>query len=68
MTLEAWQYGNPEMVLMRKQETATRQQAQCGSCAHHRSIEFRGEVVHACIFKRQTYGVRCKLFEITGGK
>ena len=66
MTLESWQYQDPERVLMRKQELAAKKARACGECIHHRSIEFRGEVVHACIYKRHVYGTRCDLYETKG--
>ena len=66
MTLDAHMYQDPERVLMRKQELAAKKARACGECVHHRSIEFKGEVVHACIYKRRQYGVRCDLYETKG--
>jgi len=66
MTLDAFMYQDPERVAIRKQEEALRKARQCGNCTHHRSIEFKGEVVHACIYKRRQYGRRCDLFETKG--
>jgi hypothetical protein len=62
MALEAWQYGNPETVLQRKQEDAAKKAKACGNCIHHKSMEFKGEVWHLCEFKRYTYGKRCHLY------
>lgn len=62
--LEQWEYGDPEKVAIRKEEEALRAARACGQCAHKRSMEFRGEVVHCCEFKRKTYGRRCDLFRL----
>lgn len=67
MALEAWQYGNPETVAIRKQEHQARQLRACGDCIHHKQMEFRGETWHFCEFKRYTFGKRCQLFEIKKG-
>lgn len=67
MTLEAWLYGNPETVAIRKQEDALRKARACGDCVHKRSIEFQGEMWHTCSYKRRQYGKRCDLFETTKG-
>ena len=62
--LDAWQYGDPEKVAIRKQEDALRKARACGDCMHKRSIELKGEMAHHCIFKRHVYGTRCDLYEI----
>jgi hypothetical protein len=67
MTLEAWQFADPERVLMRKQEEALRKARACGDCIHKRSIEFMGEMWNICEYKRRQYGKRCELFETKGG-
>ena len=61
---DSWLYGNPETIAIRKQEEALRKARACGDCMHKRSIEFRGEVVHHCIYKRHQYGKRCELYEV----
>lgn len=63
MALDAWQYGDPEKVAIRKQEEALRKAKACGECIHRRSLEFRGEVFTHCEFKRHVYGVRCNLYK-----
>lgn len=67
MTLNAWEYGNPEAVAIRRQEEALRKAKACGDCVHKRSMEFKGEVAHFCSFKRHQYGRRCELFEMKKG-
>jgi len=63
VTLDAWQFGDPEKVAIRKQEDALRKAKACGDCIHRQSIDFRGETWHACTYKRRVYGIRCELFE-----
>ncbi|WP_342617207.1 hypothetical protein [Rhodoferax sp. GW822-FHT02A01] len=67
MALDAYLYGNPETILERKQEHLARQLRACGQCVHHRTIEFKGEVLHGCDCRNRTYGKRCQLFEIKKG-
>lgn len=62
MALETWQYGDPEKVLMRKQEIALSKARACGQCVHKVSIEWNGEMHYGCEFKRRRYGVRCELY------
>jgi hypothetical protein len=42
MALDAWQYGNPEYVLQRKQQAAAKKAAQrqekCGACGYYRTL------------------------------
>lgn len=64
--MDSWLYGNPETVLIRKQEAAAKKERACGDCTHHKSIEFKGEVYHLCELKKRVYGKRCDLF--TTGK
>ncbi len=63
MTLDAWQFQDPEKVAIRKQEEALRKARACGDCVHRRSEEFQGEVWNFCEFKKRVYGKRCELFE-----
>ena len=67
MTMESWEYGNPETIAIRREEDALRKAKACGNCVHVRSVEFHGEVGMFCEFKRRTYGRRCDLFEPTKG-
>ena len=62
MVLDSYMYGDPETVLIRKQEDAARKQTACGQCIHHKQMEFQGENWHFCEFKRRTYGTRCELY------
>ena len=62
MTLDAYMYGDPEKVAIRRQEEALRKDRECGSCVHKQTTEFRGEVAHYCEFKRHVYGKRCELY------
>jgi hypothetical protein len=67
MALEAWQYGNPETILERKQEHQARQLRACGECIHHKQMEFQGDNWHFCEFKRMTFGKRCHLYTVKKG-
>lgn len=67
MILDAWQYGNPETVAIRRQEDAQRKARACGDCVHRHSIEFRGETWSGCEYKSRQYGRRCDLFETKKG-
>lgn len=67
MAIESWMWGNPETVLIRKQEDAARKHRQCGNCMHHKTIEFKGEALHGCAAGRQ-YGQKCKQFSTKGDK
>jgi hypothetical protein len=62
MALESWMYGNPETVLMRKQEAALRKERACGQCVHKISIVMGNETVSTCEYKRKQYGKRCDLY------
>ena len=64
MALDSYMYGDPEKVLIRKQEIEAKKAKACGECIHKRSVEFRGEVGHFCEFKRHVYGKRCELYQI----
>lgn len=67
MAFDAWMYSDPEKVAIRREEEALRKARACGDCMHKRSIEFNGETVHHCIYKRHQYGRRCELFETKKG-
>jgi hypothetical protein len=56
MTLEAWQWGNPETVAIRREEAALRKLKNCSGCKHHQSMEFEGEKLHRCAVKRFGFG------------
>lgn len=62
--LESWEYGDPEQVVIRREEEAQRKEKACGQCAHKISIEFRGDVLRGCEFQRRQYGWRCELYEV----
>ena len=64
MALPAYMYGDPERVAIRHEEERQRKDRACGDCIHKVSIEFAGEMIHGCEYKRRTYGRRCELFEI----
>lgn len=63
MTLDNWQYGNPETILMRKQEVALRKQKACTGCIHRRRYEVLGEIVIACTIKRTAVKRICDLYQ-----
>jgi hypothetical protein len=67
MALDAYMYGDPEKVAIRKQEEAQRKAKACGDCIHKRCVEFRGELGYFCEYKRHQYGKRCELYEIKKG-
>jgi len=61
MTLDAWMYGNPETVAIRRQENEYRKIKACSGCIHHKKIDFNGEDFHACGIKRGVFGLKnCK--------
>ena len=62
MALDSYMYGDPEWVLIRKQQAEARKQTACGACTHHEQIQIAGENLHYCEFKRRTYGTRCELY------
>lgn len=67
MALDAWQYGDPEKVAIRKEEEALRKAKACCDCIHKRGVEFRGEMGYFCSFKKHVYGKRCELYETKKG-
>ena len=62
MTLDAWEYGDPEKVAIRREEEAARKALACGKCSHKVSIDWKGETYFGCEFKRRQYGRRCELY------
>lgn len=42
MALDSYMYGDPEKVLIRKQEAELKKAKACGDCIHRRSLEFKG--------------------------
>lgn len=60
MTLENWQWQNPEMVLQRKQEANIRKVQQCGKCVNV-SMIFNGQP--KCTVRKQTFGYRCEFYK-----
>lgn len=63
MTLDAWEWGNPEAVLMRKQQRAANQKRVCTGCIYKRTIEFKGELVQACALKRGNPMIFCNHYK-----
>lgn len=64
MAHDSWLYGDPENVLIRKQEEEARRDRQCGKCVHRAELPMEHKVVVFCSKKFQTYGHRCHLFRI----
>lgn len=64
MTLERWEYGNPENVADRRQREAIRSEKECGQCEHKKVIEWKGNLVNFCEVKNREYGTRCNFFKI----
>ena len=60
----AWEWGDPMVVLQRKQAAAARQAQACGQCAHKQIQRLDGKEIFDC-GKRQYYGWRCKFFRIS---
>ncbi len=60
---ESWLYGDPEKIAIRKESMRIRKDKACGECLHKRSVEWKGEVLNACEFKRRVYGKRCELYK-----
>ena len=61
MTLDSWQWANPEFVLMRKQSQQEARHRHCGDCIHHQQLKLK-EVEHMCDMGRH-YGYRCDYYE-----
>jgi len=68
MALDSWLYGDPEWVLIRKQEEEARKNQQCGKCVHRAELPLEQKVVVFCSKKFQTYGFRCHLYRIADEK
>jgi hypothetical protein len=66
MIFDAWQYGNPETVLMRKQAVQEARHQHCGDCLHHVTLQLK-ETQHACS-KGRKYGYRCDFYKQQGRK
>ena len=61
MTIDAWQWMNPESVLLRKQAHMEARHRHCGDCIHHRQLKL-AEVEHVCDLGRH-YGYQCTYYE-----
>lgn len=61
MTMDAWMYGDPEKVLIRKQEEEARRHRACGQCVHKQVIPLEGKTLFDCS-KGRDYGWRCKSY------
>jgi hypothetical protein len=59
----SWEWGDPERVLIRRQEEAARQAKACGQCVHKQVQQLEGKTIFDCS-KRQDYGRRCRFFRI----
>lgn len=66
MTLDAHLYGDPMLILERKQEAQARKVKQCGGCIYSTSAVFKGEP--SCTRKWQTFGHRCVFFQLKDSK
>jgi len=66
MTLDAHLYGDPMLILERKQQAQARKDAQCGGCIHATSSVFKGQP--SCTKKWHTYGYRCKFYQLKDAK
>jgi hypothetical protein len=64
MTLDAYEYGDPMTVAIRRQEAANRKLRECGNCKHHLSAVFNGETLHRCEIRRYGFGKRCDSYEV----
>ena len=64
MAHDSWLYGDPERVLIRKQEEEARRHKSCGQCVHRAEIPLEHKTVVFCSKKYQTYGFRCHLFRL----
>lgn len=56
---DAHMYGDPMLILERKEQAALRKVQQCGDCIHVKMI-FKGEP--RCTVKWQTFGFRCSQY------
>jgi len=63
--LDSWQYGNPETVLMQKQQAAGKRKAKCGKCAHYAALQIGSETHHGCTLKRRNWQA-CTYFQTKG--
>lgn len=69
MILDAWQYGNPEFVLERKQELEARKIKGCTGCKHDIKLELETETLHRCAIKPKGWGTaNCQQYVSTKGK
>jgi hypothetical protein len=62
MAFDAWQYGNPERVLERKQQQALNKS--CADCKHKLTMEFAIETVSVCNLTNRICFKRCKSFKL----
>lgn len=63
MTLDAWMYGDPERVAIRREEARLAAAKKCGDCVQKLSAVIDGEQLYRCEFKNRIYGIRrCELF------
>ena len=63
MAHDSWLYGDPEKVLIRKQEEEARRHKSCGQCVHRQVLELEGRTLFNCS-KGREYGDRrdCRFY------
>jgi hypothetical protein len=69
MAIEAWMYGNPETVAIRREEAALRKLKNCQGCKHHKQMVYDGTTLNRCEIKRHGYGTpNCQQYSSMKGK
>ena len=63
MTLNSNQYGDPMLVLEKKQEAQARKLKNCGDCVNKQTFVFGCEKVQSCKIKNNRFGTRCNSYE-----
>ena len=67
-TLEKWQMGDPEKVMMRRQAMNKARNAHntrngCDNCSHKVTAKWRDKVLIVCDLRGQKFGVPCSAYE-----
>jgi hypothetical protein len=62
--LPSWAYGDPEQVVIRRQEEAAQKERACGQCRERVEFNWKGDVLITCGMKHTVYGRRCEHFRI----
>ena len=60
MTLDAYMFKDPCLVLQEKQNAEGKRKAKCGKCIHYQSIVIKFEVYSGCILRVINWHV-CKI-------